>query len=99
MLELKGVRSGSYPELVDSTSSPTTVYVRSNIDSEEVKNFDQTYIQYVYDEVQYTREEWIIKENEALKNEVSSMKTMMEDMVKMISGLKPEAKPETEVPK
>ena len=42
------------PQIIDTTSSKTKVYVRSNI-AEEVQE-DCT--MFVYDEIQYTKEEW-----------------------------------------
>ena len=42
------------PQIIDTTSSKTKVYVRSNI-VEEVRE-DCT--MFVYDEIQYTNEEW-----------------------------------------
>ena len=42
------------PQIIDTTSSKTKVYVRSNI-TEEVRE-DCT--MFIYDEIQYTKEEW-----------------------------------------
>ena len=59
MKTYKDVSSGVYPISPDLESSPTTVYVRDNIREELREQQDGSQILfYVYDEVQYTREEW-----------------------------------------
>ena len=58
MLKIKS-ESTSFPALLDTASSDTTTYVRSNVIAEDRK--DQTgksLTMYVYDEVQYSKEEY-----------------------------------------
>lgn len=47
-----------FPETLDLTSSPTTVYVRENIVAEERGEGSTKVTMYVYDEVEYSREEY-----------------------------------------
>ena len=62
MVQLSGVISGVRPKLLDMESSPTTVYIRSNITEREVESYDgKTKIEFVYDEIQYTFAEYAIK--------------------------------------
>lgn len=54
-------RSTVKPELVDTTSSKTMVYLRKNIEKtqeEDKMNSDRTIEYYVYDEARLTREEY-----------------------------------------
>ena len=55
------VTSNDYPQLVDITSSPTTVYLRKNVTSEEVENPETkgTHTEYRYDEVAISKDEYI----------------------------------------
>lgn len=47
-----------FPETLDLTSSPTTVYVRENIMAEERGEGSTKVTMYVYDETEYSREEY-----------------------------------------
>lgn len=47
-----------FPETLDLTSSPTTVYVRENIMAEERGEGSTKVTMYVYDEMVYSREEY-----------------------------------------
>ena len=55
------VTSNDYPQLVDITSSPTTVYLRKNVQEVEVENPDtkETHTEYHYDEASLTKDEYI----------------------------------------
>lgn len=55
------VTSNDYPQLVDITSSPTTVYLRKNVTSEEVENPEtkETHAEYHYDEAAISKDEYI----------------------------------------
>lgn len=57
---IEGIKSTTRPEEIDTHSSETTVFVRSNI-KEEVEIdpiFNTKHIVYTYDETQYTVLEW-----------------------------------------
>lgn len=68
MIELNWYKSESdgYPEDVDMTSSPTTVYIRKNI--EEVERMDDasgvTRTVYVYDEAKLSHADYAIYKEE-----------------------------------
>ena len=49
-----------YPELIDTTSSNTTVYLRKNVTEklEEDENTDNKYVMYEYDEAKLTKSEY-----------------------------------------
>ena len=55
------VTSNDYPQLVDITSSPTTVYLRKNVQEVEVENPEtkETHTEYRYDEASLTKDEYI----------------------------------------
>ena len=55
------VTSNDYPQLVDITSSPTTVYLRKNIKAVDVKDemTGNTRTEYHYDEAAITKDEYI----------------------------------------
>ena len=55
------VTSNDYPQLVDITSSPTTVYLRKNIKAVDVEDemTGSTRTEYHYDEVAITKDEYI----------------------------------------
>ena len=55
------VISNDYPQLVDITSSPTTVYLRKNITSEEATDTEtgNTHTEYHYDEAAISKDEYI----------------------------------------
>lgn len=59
-LNYKKVQSSIKPELIDSTSSPTTIYIRQNIIEKEIKNHkaNNTYIMYEYEEAKLSKEEY-----------------------------------------
>ena len=62
MKTLSGVTSGQEPLAVDSESSATTIYVRSNITERDVEDTNgDTRTEYVYDEIQYTPAEYAIE--------------------------------------
>ncbi len=51
--------SGEMPQEIDETSSPSTVYVRENIEAfEKEDSFGSIVSGYKYDEKQYSRQEW-----------------------------------------
>lgn len=55
------VTSNDYPQLVDITSSPTTVYLRKNIKAVDVEDemTGSTRTEYHYDEAAITKDEYI----------------------------------------
>ena len=55
------VTSNDYPQLVDITSSPTTVYLRKNIRAVDVEDemTGNTRTEYHYDEAAITKDEYI----------------------------------------
>lgn len=55
------VTSNDYPQLVDITSSPTTVYLRKNIKAVDVGDemTGNTRTEYHYDEAAITKDEYI----------------------------------------
>lgn len=55
------VTSNDYPQLVDITSSPTTVYLRKNVTSEVVENPETQgkHTEYHYDEAAISKDEYI----------------------------------------
>lgn len=55
------VTSNDYPQLVDITSSPTTVYLRKNIKAVEVEDemTGSNRTEYHYDEAAVTKDEYI----------------------------------------
>jgi hypothetical protein len=70
--------SNDRPQVVDNTSSPTTVYLRKNIEAVEVKDVEtgNTRIEYHYDETAISKDEYIdilraqIEDNEAVLAEM-----------------------------
>lgn len=72
------VTSNDNPQLVDITSSPTTVYLRKNIQAVEVEDIEtgNTRTEYHYDEAAVTKGEYIdilraqIEDNEAVLAEI-----------------------------
>lgn len=59
-LEFHKSESTSIPELIDMVSSPTTVYIRKNIQEETRIENEEEYIIYTYDEAILTKEEYAI---------------------------------------
>lgn len=59
-LDYKKVESDTIPDEVDTTSSPTTVYLRRNIRTEELQDIETetTRTVYVYDEATIPRDEY-----------------------------------------
>lgn len=58
-LEYKKSESTMYPELIDTTSSKTTVYLRKNVTEEHREDEEgNSYIMYVYDGCKLTKEEY-----------------------------------------
>lgn len=55
------VTSNDYPQLVDTTSSPTTVYLRKNIKAVDVEDemTGNTRTEYHYDEAAISKDEYI----------------------------------------
>ena len=73
------VTSNDYPQLVDITSSPTTVYLRKNIASEEVENPEtkETHTEYHYDEAAISKDEYIT----LLHNQIADVEEVLADML------------------
>jgi hypothetical protein len=59
-LEFHKSESTSIPELIDMISSPTTVYIRENIQEETKIENEEEYTIYTYDEAILTKEEYAI---------------------------------------
>jgi uncharacterized protein YxeA len=65
-----------YPLELDVTSSKTTVYVRENIKSKTQDNNGEKSTVYIFDEFQYTKEEYLellVKKNKANLDYLSIM--------------------------
>lgn len=75
MKEIKDVKSQSKPE--EFEENDTTVFVRSNIreDIEEDPVFKTKETVYVYDEIQYTIQEYFAITIKELKDEISELRT------------------------
>lgn len=73
------VTSNDYPQLVDITSSPTTVYLRKNITSEEVENSEtkETHTEYHYDEAAISKDEYIT----LLREQIADVEEVLADML------------------
>ena len=73
------VTSNDYPQLVDITSSPTTVYLRKNITSEEVENPEtkDTHREYHYDEAAISKDEYIT----LLHEQIADVEEVLADML------------------
>ena len=59
-LEFHKSESTSIPELIDMVSSPTTVYIRENIQEKQKIVNEEEYTIYTYDEAILTKEEYAI---------------------------------------
>ena len=73
------VTSNDYPQLVDIASSPTTVYLRKNIASEEVENPEtkETHTEYHYDEAAISKDEYIT----LLHEQIADVEEVLADML------------------
>lgn len=96
MKTIKGVKSQSKPIEIDDYSSPTTVFVRVNIQElDEVDPvFKTTRKVFTYDEIQYTYPEWnklitdnIRVEGEAIQEQVDITQLAMSEILNMIGIL------------
>ena len=96
MKTIKGVKSQSKPIEIDDYSSPTTVFVRVNIQElDEVDPvFKTTRKVFTYDEIQYTYPEWnklitdnIKVEGEAIQEQVDITQLAMSEILNMIGAL------------
>lgn len=96
MKTIKGVKSQSKPIEIDDYSSPTTVFVRVNIQElDEVDPvFKTTRKVFTYDEIQYTYPEWnkLITDNirvkgEAIQEQVDITQLAMSEILNMIGTL------------
>ena len=96
MKTIKGVKSQSKPIEIDDYSSPTTVFVRVNIQElDEVDPvFKTTRKVFTYDEIQYTYPEWnklitdnIRVEGEAIQEQVDITQLAMSEILNMIGTL------------
>ena len=96
MKTIKGVKSQSKPIEIDDYSSPTTVFVRVNIQElDEVDPVFKTIRKvFTYDEIQYTYPEWnklitdnIRVEGEAIQEQVDITQLAMSEILNMIGTL------------
>ena len=96
MKTIKGVKSQSKPIEIDDYSSPTTVFVRVNIQElDEIDPvFKTTRKVFTYDEIQYTYPEWnklitdnIRVEGEAIQEQVDITQLAMSEILNMIGTL------------
>ena len=82
MLEILKVRGSqeTKPSTVDIVSSASTVYVRENIVRID-EDGDQGFHGWEYDEKQYSREEWLMMENERLTTELSGTQAALDELI------------------
>lgn len=68
-----------FPELVDITSSPTTVYLRKNVREVEVTDevTSEKRIAYEYDEASMTKDEYI----DVLRNQTEELESVVAEML------------------
>lgn len=97
-LEYKKAESTIYPELIDTTSSNTTVYLRKNVVKKQVKDEEtgETCTRYEYDEAKLTKEQYeeYLKHPELLTmeelgNEVASLRKEngeLQEKVELLTG-------------
>ena len=73
------VTSNDYPQLVDITSSPTTVYLRKNVTSQEVTDAEtgNTHTEYHYDEAAISKDEYIT----LLYEQIADVEEVLADML------------------
>ncbi len=73
------VTSNDYPQLVDITSSPTTVYLRKNVASQEVTDVEtgSTHTEYRYDEAAISKDEYIT----LLHEQIADVEEVLADML------------------
>lgn len=72
------VTANDYPEIIDNTSSPTTVYLRKNIETVEIEDVEtgNKRTEYHYEEAAISKDEYIdilrvqIEDNEAVLAEI-----------------------------
>lgn len=93
---IKDVVSTSRPLDIDDTSSNTTIYVRENI-REEIKIdpiFDTETILYIYDEKQFTTEEWykivsreFQEKDSNMQEQIDITQISLSEVLMMISGI------------
>ena len=71
--------SNDYPQLVDITSSPTTVYLRKNIKAVEVEDemTGSNRTEYHYDEAAVTKDEYIT----LLHEQIADVEEVLADML------------------
>lgn len=82
MKEIKNVRSESYPVEVDDYSNGTTIFIRTNIkeEIEEDPVFKTSKKVYVYDETQYTHQEWCTMTIKLLKEDIVSLRSEIDKL-------------------
>lgn len=87
MIELNNVRSNKKPLLIDEVSSPTTVYVRSNVRCLNINDplYYEAKIEWRYDEIQYTKAEWEAKKREELEKENEKLLKQNADLQQQIN--------------
>ena len=71
--------SNEYPQLVDITSSPTTVYLRKNVQEVKVEDVEtgNTHTEYRYDEAVISKDEYI----DMLHAQISDVEEVIADML------------------
>ena len=86
MKEFKDVRSQTKPEDVEEKDS--MVFVHDNIREiiEEDPVFKTTEQVYVYDEIQYTYQEWYALTTREMKQEIKNLKTDIHDIFNIVVG-------------
>ncbi len=73
MIILKS-ESVHYPQLLDKDSSPTTIYVRENIEEKQREDEDgEVQIYYTYTEKQFTKEEYKFYELEQVLADLTEL--------------------------
>ena len=91
MTDWKTVHDGAevQPAAIDTTSSETTVYERKNIRQETrsvgIGDTDATVTEWVYEQREYTREEW--SQEQAVKRALSGLEMSGADAAKYKAAL------------
>lgn len=89
-LKFNKSQSSVYPELLDTTSSKTTVYIRQNV--KEIQSTDEdtgeTYTTYEYEEAKLTKEEYEQYLEETTVNQtLESIETLKSQFAAMSSAI------------
>lgn len=75
------------PELVDATSSPTTVYIRKNVRREIVNQEAEPFYAWAYEEAALSREEYAEYEEMVAQIEAPAMQALKEQNTMLAQAL------------